>query len=424
MKITLLSLAFLSLTSLGFAQEKGIRFEQNLSWGEVKAKAKAEKKYIFMDVFATWCVVCKRMDKEVYTTEKIGTFMNDKFISVKVQANPSNEDSEDIKKWYKDAEEIVRVNKVGLYPSFLYFSPEGKLVNSDGGFKSPEEFLSSATSAVDSSRNFANKEAKFNGHQMDFAMMPEFAKKAKDLNRMDLAQKVANEYINGYLFKLKGAELYTKENLSFMGDFLGDENSKGFKLFMKEPEKVNAVLGDYAAQSKVRRAIYNAYIPKGDVNAKRNFDWNSLEKTMAAKFGSVGQEEVYLNAMFTYYDEKDQANFGKYYVLYYEKALKHPVYDVNNITWRLFEQVEDQKVLKFACDVVMKYAIEKWYQNDPTCWDTYANLLYKAGQTTLAIEWEEKASKMKIGMPDEKVYTETLDKMRKGLPTWPTPANN
>jgi len=138
----------------------------------------------------------------------------------------------------------------------------------------------------------------------------------------------------------------------------------------------------------------------------------------------VGQEEVYCNAMITYSEAEDWINFGKYYMLYFEKALKHPVYDVNNISWWLFEHVEDQKVLKFACDVVMKYAIEKWYQNDPTVWDTYANLLHKTGKTTEAIEWEEKAAKMKIGLPDEKVYTETLEKMRKNLPTWIVTTNN
>jgi thioredoxin-related protein len=420
MKKILLSLAFLGLTSLAFAQEKGIGFEQNLSWPEIKAKAKAEKKYIFMDVFATWCIVCKRMDKEVYTTEKVGTFMNDKFISVKVQANPSNEDSEDIKKWYKDAEEIMRVYKVGMYPSFLYFSPEGKLVNSDGGFKSSEELLSSAAAAIDSSRNFADKENKFNRHQMEYAMMPEFAKKAHDLNRMELAQKVAGEYINEYLFKLKGSELYTKENLSFIGDFLGDENSKGFMFFRKEPEKINAVLGDYAAQYNIRRAIYKAFIPKGDVNYRKKFDWKSLEKTMAAKFGIVGQEEVYGNAMLTYLAADDWINFGKYYMLYFEKALKHPVYHINNYSWRVFEHVEDPNILAFACDV-MRYAIEELPYKDHQALDTYANLLYKTGRKDEAIKWEEKAVKLSS---NDRSIVETLDKMKNNVATWPQTAKN
>jgi hypothetical protein len=258
----------------------------------------------------------------------------------------------------------------------------------------------------------------------NFKIMPSQAKEAKEKGNVTLANSIAQDYINNYLFKLKEGELMTKDNLSFIGDFLGDENSKGFKLFMKEPEKVNAILGDYAAQYKIRRAIYEAYIPKGDVSAKRNFDWKSLERTMTAKFGTVGQEEVYGNAACTYFDEKDWNNYGIYYVLYFEKALKHPVYDTNTFSWYLFEHVEDQNVLKFACDVVMKYAIEKFYQNDPACWDTYANLLHKAGNTTLAIEWEEKAAKMKVGQPDEKLYTEALEKMKKGLPTWSTSTNN
>jgi thiol:disulfide interchange protein len=44
---------------------KGIRFEHGLSWAQVKEKAKAENKYIFMDCYATWCGPCKAMDKNV-----------------------------------------------------------------------------------------------------------------------------------------------------------------------------------------------------------------------------------------------------------------------------------------------------------------------------------------------------------------------
>ncbi|WP_254530182.1 MULTISPECIES: hypothetical protein [unclassified Sphingobacterium] len=37
------------LPTVLFAQEKGIKFSNNLNWAEVKEKAKAENKYIMMD---------------------------------------------------------------------------------------------------------------------------------------------------------------------------------------------------------------------------------------------------------------------------------------------------------------------------------------------------------------------------------------
>lgn len=37
------------------AQDKGIIFENNISWKGVLEKAKAENKYIFIDCSASWC---------------------------------------------------------------------------------------------------------------------------------------------------------------------------------------------------------------------------------------------------------------------------------------------------------------------------------------------------------------------------------
>jgi hypothetical protein len=53
--------------------------------------------------------------------------------------------------------------------------------------------------------------------------------------------------------------------------------------------------------------------------------------------------------------------------------------------------------------------------NSDDYFDTYANLLYKLGHTKEAIEWEEKAVKLK---PDEKTFTKTLEQMKKGEPTY------
>ncbi len=65
--------------------EEGIAFEEGLSWQQVKEKALAANKHIFLDIFATWCGPCKQMDKQVYPNDTVGRFMNARFISVKVQ---------------------------------------------------------------------------------------------------------------------------------------------------------------------------------------------------------------------------------------------------------------------------------------------------------------------------------------------------
>jgi hypothetical protein len=214
-------------------------------------------------------------------------------------------------------------------------------------------------------------------------------------------------------------ELFAKDNLTSASQHLNDTDGEAFKLFLKNSEKVNAVLGKDKAQYALRGAISKAYFKGIDPIKKPDFDWTVLQKTMKSKFGEIGLETLYGKQMMYYYDAKDWGNFGKYYVLYFQRALKRPEYEVNNITWPLFENVSDIKVLKFACDVVMKYAMKEWYQNDPTSLDTYANLLYKIGKRDKAIELEEKAVKQS---KQDKVFVETLEKMRKGIKTWPDTA--
>ncbi len=56
---------------------KGIKFENGLSWSQILAKAKTDNKYIFVDCYATWCGPCKEMDKKIYPSEKLGAIMNE-----------------------------------------------------------------------------------------------------------------------------------------------------------------------------------------------------------------------------------------------------------------------------------------------------------------------------------------------------------
>src|SRR5258708_31213409 len=100
-------LALLLSPYLTFSQvETGVRFEADLNWQEVLAKAAKEKKFIFLDIYATWCGPCKQMDKFVYTDTAIGDFFNKQFISIKVQMDTSKNDNGHVREWYSDAHEL------------------------------------------------------------------------------------------------------------------------------------------------------------------------------------------------------------------------------------------------------------------------------------------------------------------------------
>jgi hypothetical protein len=143
-------------------------------------------------------------------------------------------------------------------------------------------------------------------------------------------------------------------------------------------------------------------------------DWKAIEKNVQAKYGIIGMEKVYGSQMVYYLDKGDWTNFGKYYNLYYKTAYSRSEYHINNMSWPVFLHITDAKILTTAVNT-MKYSVEHFDRTNYQAYDTYANLLYKIGKKEEAILWEEKAVK---ALPDDKSLAETLDKMKKGEPTW------
>ena len=74
MKNFILFTCLLFLYTSSFCQE-GIHFEP-LTFEQAKAKAKAEKKLIFMDCYTSWCGPCKYMTEQVFTRKEAGTYFN------------------------------------------------------------------------------------------------------------------------------------------------------------------------------------------------------------------------------------------------------------------------------------------------------------------------------------------------------------
>ncbi|MFR8082587.1 MAG: thioredoxin family protein [Odoribacter splanchnicus] len=71
----------LVLSVMAFAQT-GVDF-QHLTFDEALAKAKAEKKLVFVDCYTTWCGPCKMMTTKIFPMKEAGEFFNPRFVCVK-----------------------------------------------------------------------------------------------------------------------------------------------------------------------------------------------------------------------------------------------------------------------------------------------------------------------------------------------------
>lgn len=128
-KILLLTAILAWVGSVALAQNnQGIKFEKG-TFSEILAKAKAQKKLVFMDVYASWCGPCKRMASEVFTQKKVGDYFNATFINAKFDAEVG------------EGRTIAARYGVNAYPTFLLLNGDGKLVGKMVGGSPADEFI-------------------------------------------------------------------------------------------------------------------------------------------------------------------------------------------------------------------------------------------------------------------------------------------
>lgn len=137
------------------AQDSGIRFDHSMTWQQVKARASAEKKYIYVDCFATWCGPCKMMSENIFPKKEAGDFFNSNFINVKLQLDQTKNDDEYVRSWYADGKKLADDNQIRAMPTALFFNPDGEVVYSlEGAVTGVDELISIASAAKDPEKQY------------------------------------------------------------------------------------------------------------------------------------------------------------------------------------------------------------------------------------------------------------------------------
>ncbi|HEY4287964.1 MAG TPA: thioredoxin fold domain-containing protein [Puia sp.] len=426
----LFSLPFLLNAQTG-AQTTGIHFENLSGWNAVKEKAKQENKYIFVDCYATWCGPCKKMDKDVYTIDSIGQFFNSNFLSIKVQVDSSAKDNEEIQKWYTDAKAIQREYKITSLPTFLFFSPEGKLVHKGIGYQFPSAFSSLARNATNPQKQYFTLLEAFQRSKLAYTDMPELTNTALSNQDRMIADTISKVYVNGYLLKQKEAELYTKINLGIIANTIRTSHDKGFDLFYSHAEKVDAIMNE----KNFSQHIVDFIVEKEEINTQLytngkpstdNPDWEAIHRRVKKKYNTEYADRTVLWAKIKWLERKREwSEYCKNVILKVEKygpylkifpTANFPTnYVLNASAWDIFTHSTNSEDLKKALEWSATAITDS--KPDASYFDTYANLLHKLGRDKEAIPYEEKATALD---PSDKVIAENLARIKKGEPTWPS----
>jgi thioredoxin-related protein len=411
----------------------GVHFEEGLSWQQVKEKAKAENKFIFVDCFATWCGPCKMMDEKVYSMDSVGDIINKSFVSVRMQCDTSKIDDKAVKVWYEDAHQIGLDYTITAYPTYLFFSPEGQIVHKGLGYHPPRDFVTLAMDAMNPNKQYYTLLGNYQNGIKEYMVMPYLAGIAKSLKEDNLSQMIAADYVHNFLDKLDKRTYCTRENFDLMGSYAQVLSSKDrfFDWCYHHPEKVDTIMHDKGYSDRLVNLIVNKeeILPILSASKKSGVtpDWDIISKRIKHKFGSAYVEKnVSVMKISWYRKAKDWKNYTKSMVekFDYEKVQQNPPKDfwglaiLNSCAWDIFRYSDDKQQLEKALswsNLVITEMMPKSGSNYGEFIDTQANLLYKLGKKEKALALEAKAA---VLTPDDKGVQEAYQKMQKGKPTW------
>ena len=113
---------------------------------KVVDKAIEENKLVFLDIYTDWCLPCQIMDEEVFTDQRLGDYINDNFISYKVNAEQGY------------GPDIATLYNVRGYPTLLFLDQNGRILESKNGMAYHRELRDMADRSIEMNRNNGSTE--------------------------------------------------------------------------------------------------------------------------------------------------------------------------------------------------------------------------------------------------------------------------
>jgi thioredoxin-related protein len=358
-----------------FGQDKGIHFERGLTWNEIRAKAKAEHKFIFMDCYTTWCGPCKFMDSQTFPQKEVGEYFNSHFISVRVQMDRTNRDNDTVREWYNDAKMIERTYGIAAYPTMLFFNADGIAVHRIvGSSKDGTEFVGLSTNALDPEKQYYTIVGYYKEHLGDSAFLSRAVNYAISLSDTSSESELADPYFH----VLK--DPFSKDNLPVLRSLIQSDRPAAFRFFLSNRDRIDQIMGIQFAEAIIMRVIdakaVNQYFEQGASIP----DWNVVLRKEKKQYGVLGERTI-LGGMTKYYRfrQPDIKKFEKTVDEYMTKFVDQcSAYELNDHAWDVFNFSANRHLLLKALNW-SRQSLTNYPNVDWEFVDTYSNLLYKTG---------------------------------------------
>lgn len=378
--ILILSMAALLCGPFSLVRAQGIVFEQG-TFAELKSRASAAGKPIFIDAYTTWCGPCKMMSRSVFPDAQVGAFYNPAFVSAKIDMEKG------------EGVELARQFRVNAYPTLLFLNASGEVIHRAVGARGAAEFIELGRQALNPEENLAGMTRRFNASPGN----PQLAFAYLSLLEESGGGNPA-ESLNAYLATQPRESWAEPHNWKILYHLIRNPENPLFQNLMKEKAAFQARYTADSVTGKIRQVLFSS-LHQAAYSGDEEL-WNKRRDAVRAE-GLPNSERVIARTYIELAGENpDELNRRR--VAYLDAFPSRDPEELNEMAWGVYETGKEAEVLRKA-EGWAKTALDVVPDN-PLIRDTYAALLFRNNklkeareQALLAIDQGEKAGEKMEG---------------------------
>lgn len=364
-------LLFSAITA--FAQE-AIKFEE-LPFKDLIAKAKKEKKIVFLDAYASWCGPCKMMERNVFTQKSVGDYFNANFVNARFDMEKG------------EGRDIAVKYGVRSYPTYLFLNGDGELVSQNFGYMEESMFLTMAQDVNSPNNKKGSLKERFAKGEKD----PDFLINIMKLNSssdFNFAKQASERYFENK----KATEEFSKDDVGLLLFFLKSTEDKNYKVFADRKAEIIKFLPEEAYKEFDNQIKLGKIVEQSIDQQNKKINDDYFMKNAESLVGKH-DAEVKLNQMKLGYYEQN-SNFPEYEkaaLAYYRNSEAFEPNELLKAAWVFAEHVKTPSSLKKAAEWA-----EKSVMRGESSENTYilAKLYFLTGNKEMAKTYAEMSKNM------------------------------
>ncbi len=348
------------------------------SWDEVLSSAKTNNQPIFVKTYASYCMPCKMMDKDVFPDPNVQSLYNNHFINFKVDMQSPLGDIFNL------------AYNVSAIPDLLFFSPSGEIILRATGGKTKNEIIELGNQAL----SLLKEDARELVYTTSTPAYPTVSFTASTKPIIPLTQSstytISNQDASNTMINAAQLPISTLSSIDQV-DFIttGDFKMKPIKQLLKEVDTYYQEMSKQTALNRLEEVAKMTVI-----QAAEKESINLLKKSIkiVKKSDLPNKKDLKRELLVMYNGEtEDWVLFTKNMKQYLKKTEDPDIEMVLEYTNKLNTKVFHPKIIKAACKWMAQ--LEKNYKN-VDIYLTHAKLLMQIEQYPKAEKVVNKAIKL------------------------------